>query len=91
MTLFTPFLESPSTSKCSKFISTKDEITIATLEQEPSTQKQNRGILSLNKTWEGIIKVPAQFLDGSPIGPKGVLSKWCNDCGVLVREKCKIT
>jgi hypothetical protein len=50
MTLFTPFLESPSTSKCSKFISTQDEITIATLEQEPSTQKQNRGILSLNKT-----------------------------------------
>jgi hypothetical protein len=24
------------------------------------------------------------------IEPKGVLSKWCNDCGVLVRKKCKI-
>jgi hypothetical protein len=40
---------------------------------------------------EGIIKVTAQFLDGSPIQPKGILSKWCNECGVLAREKCKIT
>jgi hypothetical protein len=32
-----------------------------------------------------------QFPDGSPIEPKGVLSKWRNDCGVLVRKKCKIT
>jgi hypothetical protein len=40
---------------------------------------------------EGIIKVTAQFPNGSPIEPKGVLSKWRNDCGVLAREKCKIT
>jgi hypothetical protein len=40
---------------------------------------------------EGIIKVMVEFPDGSPIKPKGVNSKWCNDCGVLVREKCKIT
>jgi hypothetical protein len=40
---------------------------------------------------EGIIKVMAQFPDGSPIEPKGVNSKWCNAYGVLVREKCKIT
>jgi hypothetical protein len=33
----------------------------------------------------------AQFLDGSPIEPKGVNAKWRNDYGVLVREKCKIT
>jgi hypothetical protein len=39
---------------------------------------------------EGIIKVIAQFPDGSPIEPKGILSKWCNDYGVLAREKCKI-
>jgi hypothetical protein len=45
----------------------------------------------LNKMQEGIIKVTAQFLDGSPIQPKGILSKWCNECGVLAREKCKIT
>jgi hypothetical protein len=31
-----------------------------------------------------------QFLDGSPIEPKGVNSKWRNDYGVLAREKCKI-
>jgi hypothetical protein len=40
---------------------------------------------------EGIIKVMTQFLDGSPIEPKGVNSKWRNDCGVPAREKCKIT
>jgi hypothetical protein len=40
---------------------------------------------------EVIIKVMTQFLDGSPIDPRGVLSKWCNDYSVLVREKCKIT
>jgi hypothetical protein len=33
----------------------------------------------------------AQFPDGSPIEPKCVNYKWCNDCGVLAREKCKIT
>jgi hypothetical protein len=27
---------------------------------------------------------------GSPIEPEDVLSKWRNDCGVVVREKCKI-
>jgi hypothetical protein len=45
----------------------------------------------LNKMQEGIIKVTTQFPDGSPIEPKGVLSKWRNDCGVLAREKYKIT
>jgi hypothetical protein len=45
----------------------------------------------LNKIQEGIIKVTTQFLDGSPIEPKGINSKWRNDYGVLVREKCKIT
>jgi hypothetical protein len=40
---------------------------------------------------EGIIKTIEQFLDGSPIEPKSVNSKWCYGCGVLVREKCKIT
>jgi hypothetical protein len=39
---------------------------------------------------EGIIKVTAQFPDGSPIEPKGVLSKWCNECDVLAIEKYKI-
>jgi hypothetical protein len=32
-----------------------------------------------------------QFPHGSPIETKGVISKWCNDCGVPTREKCKIT
>jgi hypothetical protein len=39
---------------------------------------------------EGIIKVTTQFLDGSPIEPKCVLSKWRKDYGVHAREKCKI-
>jgi hypothetical protein len=45
------------------------------LEQEPGPQKWNRGIRSLNKMQEGIIKVTVQFPDGSPIEPKGVLFK----------------
>jgi hypothetical protein len=32
----------------------------------------------------------AQYADGSLIEPEGILSKWGNDCGVVVREKCKI-
>jgi hypothetical protein len=40
---------------------------------------------------EWIINVTAQFLDGSPIEPQGINAKWHNDCGVLTREKCKIT
>jgi hypothetical protein len=40
---------------------------------------------------EGIIKVTTSFPDGSPIEPKGVLSKWSNDYGVLAMKKCKIT
>jgi hypothetical protein len=31
-----------------------------------------------------------QYADGPPIEPKGVLSKWRNDCGVVARGKCKI-
>jgi hypothetical protein len=66
---------------------------MATLGPEPGPQepKQNRGIWSLNKMQEMIIKVRMQFLDGSSMEPKGVNSKWRNDCGVLAREKCKIT
>jgi hypothetical protein len=56
------------------------------LEREPGPQKRNMAIRSLNKMQQGIIKVTMQFPDGSPIEPKGVLSKWHNDCGVLVRE-----
>jgi hypothetical protein len=40
---------------------------------------------------EGIIKVTTQFPDGSPIEHKCILSKWCNNYGVLMREICKIT
>jgi hypothetical protein len=35
--------------------------------------------------------VLSQFPVGSPIEPKGILSKWRNDNDVLAREKCKIT
>jgi hypothetical protein len=66
-------------------------MTISMLEQEPGPQKWNRGIRSLNKMQEGIIKLTTQFPDGLPIEPKDVLSKWCNDYNVLAREKCKIT
>jgi hypothetical protein len=52
--------------------------------------KQMRGIRSLNKLHEGIVRITAMYPDGSLIEPKGVNPKWHNDCGVLVREKCKI-
>jgi hypothetical protein len=59
------------------------------LEQEPDPQKWNTEIRSLNKMQEGIIKVTTQVPDGSPIEPKGILSKWHNNCGVLARENVR--
>jgi hypothetical protein len=90
MTLFSSFLECPSMLKCLKFISSLGETTNVTLEKELGPKKWNRWIRSLNKMQEWIIKVTTQFPDGSPIEPKSILSKWCNDCSVLAREKFKI-
>jgi hypothetical protein len=39
---------------------------------------------------QGIIRIMAQYADGSPIELEGVLLKWRNDCGVVAGEKCKI-
>jgi hypothetical protein len=39
---------------------------------------------------EGIIRITTQYIDGSLVEPKGVLSKWQNDWGVVVRKKYKI-
>jgi hypothetical protein len=50
-----------------------------------------QGDTVLKQDAKGIIKVTTQFPYGSPIEPKGVPSKWCNVCGVLTREKYKIT
>jgi hypothetical protein len=44
----------------------------------------------LKKIQEWIIKVMAQFPDESPVEPKDFLSKWHNDCTVLMMEKYKI-
>jgi hypothetical protein len=93
MTLFTPFLESPSMLKCSKFISIlglNNSSNVGARSWSPNP-KRNRGVQSLDKMQERIIKVTTQFLDGSPIEPKGVNAKSCNDYSVLAREKCKIT
>jgi hypothetical protein len=102
MTLFTPFIESLSTSKCSTIISQQDtsqeaqeetaqeKTTLLTLEQQPARKSRARGIQYLNKMQEGIIRIIEQFSDGAPIGPSSVNSKWRNDCGVLAREKYKI-
>jgi hypothetical protein len=38
---------------------------------------------------EEIIKVMTQFPAGSPIEPKGVLSKWRNDYDVLARKNVR--
>jgi hypothetical protein len=45
----------------------------------------------LNKMQQGMIRIMVQYADGSPIEPEGVLLKWWNDCGVIAREKYKIT
>jgi hypothetical protein len=81
MSIFTPFLECRSTSKCSKFI---------------YCLGGNNYSNVVARTWslkaeQGVIKVATQIPDGSPIEPKGILSKWRNDCGVLTMEKYKIT
>jgi hypothetical protein len=39
---------------------------------------------------EGTIKAMTQLPDGSPIQPKGILSKWHNDCSVLVRKNVRL-
>jgi hypothetical protein len=39
---------------------------------------------------QGNIRITAEYTDGPPIEPKGVLSKWRNDRGVVARENCKI-
>jgi hypothetical protein len=39
---------------------------------------------------QGIIRITAQYIDGSPIEPEGVLSTCKKDYGVVAREKCKI-
>jgi hypothetical protein len=75
MTLFTPFLESRPHRSVQNLFSPQEETTIVTLELEPGPQKWDKGIWSLNKMHERIIKVMTQFPDGSPIEPKGVLSK----------------
>jgi hypothetical protein len=46
-------------------------------EKKPSPKKSKlKGIMSLNEMQQGIIKITAPYVDGSPIEPEGVLSKW---------------
>jgi hypothetical protein len=60
-------------------------------EKQASPEKSHlRGIRSLNKMQQVIIRITVQYTDMSPIEPEGVLLKWQNDCGVVVMEKCKI-
>jgi hypothetical protein len=66
------------------------ERALVTQEKQLSPKKsQLRGIRSLDKMQQGIIRITAQYTDGSPIEPKGVLSKWRNDCGVVVRKNAR--
>jgi hypothetical protein len=65
-------------------------MTLVTLEKQPSPKKrQLRGIRSLNKKQQGIIRIMAQYTDGSLIEPKCILSKWWNDCNVAARENAR--
>jgi hypothetical protein len=50
---------------------------LVTQEKQPSPKKSKlRGIRSLNKIQQGIIRITMQYADVSPIEPEGVLSKW---------------
>jgi hypothetical protein len=40
---------------------------------------------------QDIIRITTQYTDVSPIEPKGLLSKWRNDCGVVVRENARLS
>jgi hypothetical protein len=63
MTLSTFFVEPPSTSTCRQlFPQDQDEMTLVTLVKQPSPKKsQLRGIWSLNKMQQGIIRITAQY------------------------------
>jgi hypothetical protein len=66
-------------------------MTLVTLEKEPSRKmSQLKGIRSLNKMQQGIIRITAQYADAAPIQLEGILSKWQNNCGVVATEKCMI-
>jgi hypothetical protein len=92
MTLSTFFIESPPHQSARQlFPQDQEERTLVTQEKQPNPKKSKlRGIRALNKMQQAIIRITVQYVDGSPIEPEGVLSKWWNDCGVVVREKCKI-
>jgi hypothetical protein len=92
MILSTFFIESPSTLMCPTiFPKDQEERALVMQEKQPSPEKsQLRGIQSMNKMQQDIIRITVQYADGSPIEPEGVLSKWQNDYGVIAREKCKI-
>jgi hypothetical protein len=62
-----------------------------TQEKQSSPKKSHqRGIRSLNKMRQEIIRITGQYANGSPIEPEGILSKWQNNYGVVEREKCKV-
>jgi hypothetical protein len=45
----------------------------------------------LNKMQQDIIRITTQYTNGSPNEPKGILSKWKNDRGVIARKKNAIS
>jgi hypothetical protein len=78
MALSTFFIESLSRLTYPTIISQdQEETTLVMLEKQPSHKKrQLRGIWSLNKMLQGIIRTAMQYVDGSPIESKGILLKW---------------
>jgi hypothetical protein len=72
-------------------------------EKQPNPKKSMlRGIWSLNKMQQDIIRITSQYPDGSPIEPEGVLSKWettavllrgrnarSSDPEMMLQKKCK--
>jgi hypothetical protein len=71
MTIFTSFLECPSTSKCSKIISSSGGNNYSnTGARTWSPKAEQRGIRSLNKIQRGIVKVMTQSQMGLPLNLK---------------------
>jgi hypothetical protein len=64
---------------------------LVTLKKQPSPKKsQLKGIRSLNKMQQGIIRIMTQYVDGSPIEPKCVFFEMAKQLRCCCEKECKI-
>ena len=71
-------------------LESSEQMAIASATTTSSVDKKRRGKRQKNKLHAAIYKVEEVSVDGAPKKPKDIPAKWCNDCGCLAREWCKI-